>query len=485
MTKQQLSKGPYILRAISFLTGFALMAFELVAARILAPTIGSSMYVWTSVIGVIIAALSLGYWVGGKLADKRNQAFDVVLMCLGAVVLVMLTTLAYPSYLPFIASIIEDTRVQGVVASLLLFAPTSFVLGAIGPYLAKLAIISLRTSGQSVAGLSALNSLGGILGTFVTGFVLFSYIGSRETLLVVVTILIAASWLLLPKRRVIERVTVSLSALLLVAIPMQLPAMVVAEVDSAAAHYRIADSEYEGQPTRLLMTGPNAAQSGVMMHAPDELVFWYTSYSAELIVNQNPKRVLILGGGALTLPGYLAKTLPNTTIDVVEIDPALHDIAKEYFLYDDQPNVSLYFQDARTFVNEDHEPYDVVFVDVYGDAAIPFSFLTKEYGDRIDRLTTDDGVVISNVIAGSQGACRQTIEVIDAMYRPHFPVAYWQTQFGQEYGRGNYILLHSRDASVDRGMKTLASTTTKVFTDNFAPAERMNFLCQQMSNSRF
>jgi len=485
MKKQQLPKVPYALRAISFLTGFALMAFELVAARILAPTIGSSMYVWTSVIGVIIAALSLGYWVGGKLADKRNKEFDVVLLCLGTVLLVMLTTVSYPSYLPFIASAVEDTRIQGVVASLLLFAPTSFVLGAIGPYLAKLAIISLQTSGQSVAGLSALNSLGGILGTFVTGFVLFSYIGSRETLLVVVLILITSSWLLLPKRRIVERVTVSLSSLLIVAIPIQLPLAVVAQVDSPSAHYVIADSVYAGQPTRLLMTGPNAAQSGVMMHAPDELVFWYTSYGAELIVNQNPERVLILGGGAFTLPRHLAKTLPDATIDVVEIDPALHDIAKEYFLYEDQPNVSLFFEDARTFVNKDHEPYDVVFVDVYGDAAIPFTFLTKEHGDRVERLVKDDGVVISNVIAGSQGACRQTIEVIDAMYRPHFPAGYWQTQYGQEYGRGNYILLHSRDRDMDYDMNVLAETTETAFTDNFAPAERMNFLCQQMSNPRF
>src|SRR5690606_31378747 len=140
-----------------FTSGFALMAFELAAARILAPYIGSSTYVWTSVIGVIIASLSLGYYAGGRLADKHHRLAEVAWLCLASGVAVVLVIIFYQSVLEWIAMNIIDPRLQGVMASLLLFAPTSFLIGIKAPYLAKLKVTSLERTGQSVASLSALN----------------------------------------------------------------------------------------------------------------------------------------------------------------------------------------------------------------------------------------------------------------------------------------------------------------------------------------
>ena len=162
-------KQTYALGIISFLSGFALMAYELVAARLLAPTIGSSIYVWTSVIGIIIASLSLGYWLGSKLADARQKQIDVVILSLAAALFVVITMLTFTPALAWITDTFNDVRIQGVVASLILFAPASFLLGMKSPYLAKLNIKKLETAGESVANLSALNSIGGILGTFITG----------------------------------------------------------------------------------------------------------------------------------------------------------------------------------------------------------------------------------------------------------------------------------------------------------------------------
>jgi len=471
--------APSILQIIAFLTGFALMTFELVAARILAPTIGSSTYVWTSVIGVIIAALSLGYWSGGKLADRRDRPSDVAALAIAAAVCVGIMMAIYPSLLQWITGTIYDNRLQGVVASVTLFAPVSFILGMISPYLVKLSIRSLNTSGRSVAGLSALNSVGGITGTFITGFVLFSYIGSRETLAIVVIALLLSSWLIVPSRRFKFRAIVSLIIIAAISVPMPTANALVAEIDSPSAHYEVSDGFYGGQYTRVLTTGPGGAQSGITLADPDSLAFWYTSYSAQVIQKMKPTRVLVLGGGVFTLPAYLADALPDAQIDAVEIDPALYDIAKDYFQFRDRENLNLYFEDARTFVNQSNEKYDVIMVDVYGNTAIPFTFLTKEYGEAVAKLLTPNGKVVVNAIGAQEGACREVIDVIDAAYRSSLPYAYWQSEAVTPGERANYILVYSQWPLGDTDMHVLSNGDHEPYTDNFAPSDQLHFRCHQ------
>jgi len=479
--KLQLLKKIHSLGVISFLTGFSLMAYELVAARLLAPTIGSSIYVWTSVIGIIIASLSVGYWLGGKLADARQKPVDVAILCLITAACVILTALAHPTVLQWVAESIEDTRLQGVVASLFLFAPTSFALGLMSPYLAKLNIKELKTAGESVANLSALNSIGGIVGTFITGFVLFSYIGSKETLIIVVLCLILSSWLLVPKKFLTQRIIVSAVLILIMLIPTPKKDSVLAQIDSPSAHYTVSKMVYgEGAPIAALSTGPGGIQSAVYTNGNDDLVFWYTNYAARLIESKNPQRVLVLGGGAFTLPGTLAESLPNATIDVVEIDPALEAISKEYFNYKDHANINLIFEDARAYVNTNQNKYDVIFVDVYGDSFVPFSLLTKEYGEQINASLKTDGMVIMNAIVGLEGDCRELLAAIDGVYRPFLPNAFWETRTGTDITRGNYILAYSRDNTIPLSMKQLSPAVSEVaYTDNFMPAERLHYQCAQ------
>jgi predicted membrane-bound spermidine synthase len=472
--------NPLSLSIISFLTGFALMVFELVAARLLAPSIGSSIYVWTSVIGIIIAALSIGYWAGGKLADIRQKPSDIVVLCLVTALLVACCTLSYPSLLSWVSQSIEDARLQGVIASLILFAPTSLVLGLLSPYLAKLNITTLETAGESVANLSALNSIGGIVGTFITGFVLFSYIGSKETLIIVVLCLILSSWLIAPKKRVVQRGIASILLISLMLLPTPIEKGVIANIDSPSAHYTVRDMRFNDRPITALSTGPGGIQSAVYTDTSSELVFWYTIYAAKLIAAQKPERVLILGGGAFTLPAALADALPTATIDAVEIDHALEPISKQYFSYEDRNNVRLVFEDARSFINTNITKYDVIFVDVYGDSYVPFSLMTQEFGQNINNSLAEDGVVVINAVAGSTTQCQALLGAIDAVYRPFLPHAFWQTQEGTETPRGNYILAYSRNSQTPLQMKPLSPISNgTLYTDNFMPAERLNYQCAQ------
>lgn len=470
--KKQLS----LLPIIAFISGFTLMTYELAAARVLAPSIGSSTYVWTSVIGVIIAALSLGYWVGGKFADIRNRFSDVAWLCLAVAITVTLTLVMYLSSIESTVQAIQDARMQGVMASLLLFAPTSFLIGMMSPYLVKLRVTSLQTSGQSFASLSALESIGGITGTFITGFILFGYIGAREAFAVIVALLLVTSWLIQPKHRWQLRLGVTICIALFCFGGLQLGSK--NEIDTATAHYSIIDGSRDGRLARGISSGPGGIQSGIYLDNPTELLFWYTQRMDE-VVAAAPKqdRILVLGGGAFTLPQHLATKYPSSQIDVVEIDPGLAKIARERFNYQDPKNVNLIFEDARTYVNRATHAYDVILVDVYSDINVPFSLMTKEYGQQIKRLLTNDGVVAVNVIAARTGGCSELLAAMDAPYRQSLSQVQYKVQLPSEV-KSNIVVSYSNTPLQWDGAMTLDLPQRPAYSDNYAPAERLQQRCQ-------
>ncbi len=458
------------------------MAFELVAARILAPYIGSSIYVWTSVIGVIIASLSIGYYMGGRIADKHQQISDIAWLCLVAALAVAMAALFYHPVLSWTSENIADSRLQGVVASLLLFAPASFLIGIKSPYLAKLKVTSLDRTGRSVASLSALNSVGGIVGVFVAGFILFGYLGSKETLVVIAVLLVASSWFVAPKHRIRLRLAMSLAVICIAALPANTRNVI--DIDTPTAHYQI----YEGRmqesqrQIRALSSGPNGAQSGIYTDGSKDLAFWYTRQLAALAESAPAKdRILVLGGGTFTLPEYLATKYPSSVIDVVEIDPALQRIATTYFNYRPHPNVNLVFADAREYVNKTKQTYDIILVDVYSDTSIPFSLMTREYGIKIAELLKPNGLLAANIIAAPAGPCKGLMDAIDKSYRtklPHASYAVAQPAAAKET-RANMVVAYSRHTLKPKSYETLPETTASAYTDNFMPAERLQHACQE------
>lgn len=486
-TKKAVRLGLYELTA--FATGFVLMAYELLASRILAPSIGTSTYVWTSVIGVMIAALAAGYAAGGWIADKRAAKSDIVWLLLSCALLVVGTLVFYRDTLSFIEQAIGDSRVQGVVAAILLFMPASFGLGMVSPYLAKLRVESTATTGRSVAGLSAANSLGGIIGTFCTGFILFTFIGARETLAILAGVLIGISWLILFRHRWKLRSVITAALLSLIFVQLTIaPAHGVTEIDTPSAHYQILDTSYRQQPVRVLVTGPQGWQSGVFTDGSKELAFPYTRKIAGIIAAAPQKeRIAVLGGGTFTLPAYLAYTYPASKLDVVEIDPKLESIAKKHFGYSAAANITSYGQDARAFLQRTTELYDIVVVDVYNDAAVPFSLTTQEYVEALQRRVHPDGIVIANIIGGLNTACEPFVASLDRSYRNAFAtVAYFPLEDQDMQARQNIIGVFSRQSfewlGVLPGRSDAQPDVRRAYnlTDNHAPVEALWQRCEKL-----
>lgn len=470
-------RPPTRLESLAFISGFVLLTFELVAARVLAPTVGSSTYVWTSVIGVIIAALSLGFYLGGKLADARKNENDVAWLLLVAAGLVALTTVLYPHVLPSLATTNMDVRLQAVVAATLLFAPTSLVLGMISPYLAKLNVTSLKTSGSAIANLSAWDSVGGITGTFLTGFVLFGYMGSRSIFIVLVVILLLATLLL---RTRLTRRHLGIAAVAFFVVLIAPTASQAIDIDTPSAHYTVFEWENDAVRYRGLAMGPGGVQSGIRLDQPYVPVFWYTNELASLI-KQTPERqdILMLGGGTFTLPQQVALAYPDSQIDVVEIDPELVKVAREHFAYSDPANVEILSEDARTYSNRATKRYDIVVIDVYGNTDIPFTFMTKEYGEAIKKIVKPGGVVMVNMIAGEQGGCAELLTVLEAPYRRNFTQQLIKSNSTPATANvpHNIIGIYSDTPLSYPSYRALPSQPAEVLTDDYAPAERLRQNC--------
>lgn len=470
---------------IAFVTGFVLMAYEMVASRILAPSIGTSTYIWTSVIGIIIAALAIGYALGGWLADRRSNHMDLVWLLIACAAAIAGTLIAYPSVMALVASLFTDLRIQALFDVGLLFMPASFLMGVISPYLARLSIHSVSTTGRTVASLSALNSIGGISGTFCTGFILFSTIGSRETLVLLVTLLLATAWLIAPRQLTWVRLATSASiagaAWLVMAPPFQ--ANTVAVIDTPSAHYTILEGIGGSSTVRALSSGPSGLQSIVDMAEPDKLASQYTQTIADIAAQAPAKQsILVLGGGAFVLPEHFGRTYPQATIDVVEIDGALETVAQRYLDYDPLPNVRTHTQDARTFLNRTNTTYDIIVVDVYNDTSVPFSLATSEYAGALAAAISEHGTVVVNMIAADNNACRPLLSRLHGTYRSALPhgnlVRTGSTPSDRKQNIiGVYTLKPNTWLSPPLSQFDATLDPATPLSDNFAPVEALQQAC--------
>lgn len=183
----------YILEITVFVCGAVVMIFELVGSRVLGPYFGTSIFVWTSLIGIILGSLSLGYYLGGKIADKKPNLSNLSLIILLASISIGLTIFIKDSLLVILQINFTDIRLASALASLILFLPASMLLGMVSPYAVKLKIENLNTSGRAVGNLYAISTVGSIIGTFLSGFYLIPRFGTNKLLMILAITLIAVS----------------------------------------------------------------------------------------------------------------------------------------------------------------------------------------------------------------------------------------------------------------------------------------------------
>ena len=402
------------LQIISFFSGASTMIIELAGSRLVAPYFGTSLIVWTALIGIIMTSLCLGNWLGGSIADRRPEGKLLGRILMFAAIIIAVTAYSSNCILTGIQDLKLNLYISSVYSALALFAPSSLLLGMVSPFTARLAMQDVNSSGGVVGRLSALNSAGSILGTFMGGFVMISLFPSGVILMFAASLVALLSVLAYTgawRKLLAVIVCFGITGGALGALKYGLPLTPVGEqIDTAYSHISVVEStDRRYNPpkrVRVMITDPDSAQSLMYTEEPNELVSEYTKfYDLAFHYKPDTKRILMLGGGGYSVPKHILAEHKDVSIDVVELDPGVTETARKYFALKDSPNLRIFHEDARTFINRTpDELYDAIFMDTFNSAiVIPFQLTTVEAGKRLRALLKPDGVLIVNIISSVYG----------------------------------------------------------------------------------
>jgi spermidine synthase len=401
----------------AFVTGAIVMSFEMLGSRYLNPYFGSGIYTWASLISTVLAALCVGYFVGGLAADRYPSP-----AVLGATVLVgSAYILALPAFserlMEAVLAGFDDVKTGSLAAAFaILFFPVTF-LGMFSPFGIRLLLRSAQSSGRVSGTVYGISTAGSIVGTLGTTFLLIPAIGTRAITLTLGAAGVASGLALiaLPARR---GAVLALAALLACTIPparandlidATVRADLLKRADGRIAHI---ETEYNDifitkRRNQLTMSfqvkGYDYTESVAALDDPDDLPVRYTQVmTVGVLYPHEARRVLMIGLGGGSMSSYLGRFMPDATIDTVEVDPGVIAAAKKYFGMKETARVRYLEGDGRVFLNRNKESYDLILVDAFHGGYVPFHLLTREFYALVRQRLAPGGAAAFNVHDGTK-----------------------------------------------------------------------------------
>ncbi len=488
---------PYI---IVFTASACTLVIEIVAGRILAPTIGVSLYTWTSIIGIVLAGISVGNYAGGRIADRYPYptTLGIILLAGGvaSVSILPIDRFASDSFLslPIIPRIITLT--------VALFLIPSVILGMVSPVVIKLRLSDLAQTGNIVGKIYAVSTAGSILGTFLTGFVLVQLLGTRLVILIVSLILIGMAVVFGNLSRA-WKTSAALGALFV--------AILVASVwvdglntdcERESNYYciKVRARDIDNREVRILYLDALLhsyvdIKDPLFLHYSYEKVFGDVATS---VAHQNPDMdTLFIGGGGYTMPRFLEVMFPDVSVEVVEIDPEVTEVATEYLALPLNTSIVTYTEDARTKLQElPQGKYEFIVGDAFNDVSVPYHLTTLEFNEMVFGLLAENGVYAINIVDKMHTG--RFLRSIVSTLRQTFPYVYvmrdntqWDSDTrytfvvtasrqpiaaaqianaNRELGRGATVTHFMPDTEFARWMESGDKT---VLTDDFVPVDGM------------
>jgi spermidine synthase len=367
----------------------------------MAPFFGASTIVWANTIAVVLVALSIGYWFGGRMADRHPDRGPLCLLVLVASGLLALVPIVSQPFLLLSVDAFDNLSLGAGFGSLLgvlaLVAVPVLMLGAVSPWAIRLKLESIEDSGQTAGRMYAISTVGSLLGTFASALLLIPLAGTQRTFLTFALALAIVAALGLPRRWWF--VPVAIAALFAVpvgTVKASDEGRVIHETDTEYQYARVIERP-NGERTLELNEG-HAIHS---LYRPRSVLtggYWDDQLVAPYAVRDAaPRRIAILGFAGGTTARAYARYHPRTQIDGVEIDGELFDIARRYFGIRPRPQLHEHTEDARPFLRHTTQRYDAIFVDAYRQPYIPFYLATREFFALARDRLTPGGVIVVNV----------------------------------------------------------------------------------------
>lgn len=394
-----MNRKPF-LYVLVFVVGAASLGAEIAVARLMAPFFGASTIVWANTIGVVLVALAVGYWLGGRLGDRYPEPRGLCLIVMAAAVLLAVVPFVARPFFDISVDALDSVSAGAFVGSLIgvlaLVAVPVILLGACSPYAIRLALPDVEQSGRVAGRLYAVSTAGSLVGTMLAALALIPFAGTQRTFLIF---------------------ALSLSVVAAIGLGWRfslLPAVLAAAVAMPVGTIKATDEGdvlYEGETTlqyvrvveepdgdRILEL--NEGQAVHSLYRPGSYLtggYWDGMVTLPFAaLNRDPRRVSILGNGAGTMSRAYGHFFPRAQIDAVEIDPELTDLGRRYFHMGSSPLLSVHHEDARPWLRGASGPYDVIAVDTYRQPYIPFYMTTREFFTLArDRLAPGGAVVVN------------------------------------------------------------------------------------------
>jgi tetratricopeptide (TPR) repeat protein len=449
----------------AFASNVAFMVFEIVAGRLIARTFGTSLYTWTSVIGVCLAGMAVGNYLGGRVADRyrATRALSAVFLIgsISCVAVLMLSHTTEDWHLLY--GLTWPQRIS-THALILFFVPTTLI-GMVSPIATRLALDAGLGKGRTVGSVYAISTVGAIGGTFLAGFWLIPALGSTNVLWLIAGWLAVMAVLLRPRDLRPYAWSVAMAILVAIGIAPNTKAIaaemalrfephpdVIYEKESHYSYITVRQVIEEGKDQRQLWMD-QLCHSSLIMSEPTNLLGDYRNVYADVTARHLPEgrlTVMNIGGGGYTFPRYLQLTYPDPDITVVEIDPAVPQAAQEAFGLAKDTQIQLVNMDGRNYVEQllreksagkPVPAFDFIYCDAANHFSVPFHMTTLEFAQKVKSLLKPTGVYLlttldmyeigrySGAIMNTFRACFQYVEVISPSedglkegHRDHFIV---------------------------------------------------------------
>ena len=417
----------YIMKITVFLCGALGMVLELVAARILSPYVGSSNLIWTTIIGIMLTSMSIGYWLGGKIADKRPDInllsfFILIGAFFTSIIPILETALVKP-----LSEVMNELVVIAIICSTIVFGIPSFILAMVSPFAVKLEDKNHEEIGKTSGKISSLSTIGSIVGTFVAGFLLIPNLGVRTLILIITITLFILSFIMFNKKNVKYSIAMVLCLIALIGLNYYGKVLfeknnpdIIQDVDSQYSriwikNISVGDINYK---TMEVDTGLESYINKDTNEMGAKYLYYYDLFD---YYNKDAKSTLMIGGAAYTYPTYYLNKYQEKTIDVAEIDEKMTELAIDEFDLDiENPRLKIYTQDGRSFLNNTENKYDTILIDAFKGLNAPFELTTYEALVKAKNALNDNGMVITNIISSLEGEDEDFIKYEYSTYKEVF-----------------------------------------------------------------
>jgi spermidine synthase len=419
-----------LIRLSVLVSGAVLMAMEILAFLINATTFGSAWREMTAVIAVFLAAMSVGYWLGGVLGDRVPHPVTLVATMAGAAAFVALIPgIASPVKSVVFSSMLPEQWHGLIAASLIYFVPTA-LLAATSPIGIRLLARSVGESGTVAGGIAALSTVGSIGGTVGTGYFLIESFRVYSILyMLALAVLGMTALFAIAHRKDLFKTLVVTMLLAVVASSAWGEDRILYEAQSLYHHILVLETAELGRQLRF----DNTVQGMMNPDDPYAGFFEYVDYAyCPLLFTDDIERVLVIGLASGSVTKRFLRDFPKVYVDVVEIDPKVVEVTSTFFGLTPDPRLSIYVQDGRVFLNRANKRYDVIVVDAYAASryglVIPRHLATREFLEEASSRLSANGALVYNVatfLTIDNGMTRSIARTLQAV----FPSVYaWEVR---------------------------------------------------------